>query len=57
MITIYERTIIINNNHIRIINKKKPKKMVKVSGDVKVQKHTYSEEKVIDWGKNPKRNL
>ena len=45
MVTIFKRTIVINNNHIRIINKKKKDKQIKLSANIKDVKYTRKEDK------------
>ena len=47
-ITIFHRIININKNKIRIINKKKEPKLLKVSADIKTTRHIISED--INYG-------
>ena len=42
-ITLFHRIIVINNNHIKIKNKKPEKKAIKVSADIRTTKHTITE--------------
>lgn len=48
MITIFHRVININNNRIRIVNKKKKDNAIKLSTHFKDVKYTRQENKVYD---------
>lgn len=45
MVTIFRKTVVINNNHIRIINRKKKSDRVKFTAEFKDVKYTRKEER------------